>query len=437
MAATRERRSNAGGNMASLIKDFHEEETFTTLYGGFDEEVNDNDFDEEEVSDDGSDVDFEEVDEDNEDEVQDAGQDDEEGKRKRRKPTKAFSAVKRKITFPPLEPVKKVKSASATPVESEENSRDYDELSTTDEEETPSTSDREDSRDAALDFITPVKKKTAAVSISSRSIRDSTAAKRFETEELEMVRAQRRQEIGPRKKVKHHVPTQKERLAKSIHTEKKNRADLERHERDEEENEKKKSRKPKRIRGPFASCFISTTQIALTDDDLLQHGNNLPPLEGMEELETPVEDPSFRKRHSRNLLAFKEDVFEEAFASWKSKRSLPEPHACVVTGRPARYLDPVTLQYYHDVEALKALHNVIYRHFLSNPMNMSNDRVMEFIEWYEDKYNVHTRGDHSQVGTYDYSPNAVVNNNGTSNTVTDANGNGEPGSSNGSSSSAV
>ena len=45
---------------------------------------------------------------------------------------------------------------------------------------------------------------------------------------------------------------------------------VERHARDEEENEKKKSRKPKFTRGPFVSSFTSVTQSALTDDDLIR-----------------------------------------------------------------------------------------------------------------------------------------------------------------------
>ena len=39
MAASRVPRKNAGANMANLIKDFHEEESFATLYGGFTEVI--------------------------------------------------------------------------------------------------------------------------------------------------------------------------------------------------------------------------------------------------------------------------------------------------------------------------------------------------------------------------------------------------------------
>jgi len=37
MAATRERRANAGNKMARLLEDEEEDEFYTTTYGGFDE----------------------------------------------------------------------------------------------------------------------------------------------------------------------------------------------------------------------------------------------------------------------------------------------------------------------------------------------------------------------------------------------------------------
>lgn len=44
MAATRERRSNAGNKLARLLDDEEEDDFYKTTYGGFNEEEEDNDF---------------------------------------------------------------------------------------------------------------------------------------------------------------------------------------------------------------------------------------------------------------------------------------------------------------------------------------------------------------------------------------------------------
>jgi len=44
MAATRERRSNAGSKLARLLDEEEEDDFYKTTYGGFNEEEEDNDF---------------------------------------------------------------------------------------------------------------------------------------------------------------------------------------------------------------------------------------------------------------------------------------------------------------------------------------------------------------------------------------------------------
>lgn len=44
MAATRERRSNAGNKLARLLDEEEEDDFYKTTYGGFNEEAEDNDF---------------------------------------------------------------------------------------------------------------------------------------------------------------------------------------------------------------------------------------------------------------------------------------------------------------------------------------------------------------------------------------------------------
>ena len=107
--------------------------------------------------------------------------------------------------------------------------------------------------------------------------------------------------------------------------------------------------------------------------------------ESLDDLEASLDVvPPVRGKHSRSLLSFQADVYEQTFAPWRAMtRSLPDRHTCIVTGKPAQYRDPVTQQYYYDGEALKTLRGVIYRHFLANPIVLNDERVLEYVEWYE------------------------------------------------------
>ena len=108
-------------------------------------------------------------------------------------------------------------------------------------------------------------------------------------------------------------------------------------------------------------------------------------------------------------MAFSDEEAFRQFFPEGPKVKLPEPRYCIVTGKPAKYRDPVTLQYYSDAQALHALRGVLYKHLLSNPTLLEIEKVLEYVSWYEAKYKVERNADHSQVGKYDYSTNVVQN----------------------------
>nr|XP_027218037.1 uncharacterized protein LOC113810610 [Penaeus vannamei] len=89
MAASRERRNNAGAKMSQLLDEEEEDDFYKTTYGGFSEEADDVDYQSEVEQDDEVDSDFS-IDE-NDEPVSDQEEDNKEGKKKRgRLITKAY-----------------------------------------------------------------------------------------------------------------------------------------------------------------------------------------------------------------------------------------------------------------------------------------------------------------------------------------------------------
>ncbi|XP_055344884.1 vacuolar protein sorting-associated protein 72 homolog [Paramacrobiotus metropolitanus] len=390
MAASRAKRINAGALMPGLIKDFHEDEVYKTLYEGFDEKSDDEDFGLEALSDNGSDVDFDEEEEDLEDDIQEGQEEDEDAKKRRRPAKKPWLRAKRKAvvekTAPPVKKRRGARDDEDTRISDEES--DEEAPLTPIEGEDTSSGDKDDSH--GMGPSTPAdakKRKKPTVMPSGRSIRDSTAAKRFAAEELELQRELRRQEIGPRKKTKYRIPTQAERLAKCVETEKKNRADLAKYQKDEEENEKKKAKKQKVVRGPFDICSISTTVQLPRVEEISD--------KSIQALLLEAESLTGNKpgeRYARSAVCFRtEDDFHRAFPVPTESLHAPAPRTCLITGKPARYRDPVTMRYYYDSQALHALRGLIYRHLLMQASHLQNGHLTEYVQWYESRYKAAAR----------------------------------------------
>ncbi|KAL6422337.1 hypothetical protein ACFW04_010589 [Cataglyphis niger] len=193
MAATRERRTNAGNKMARLLNEEEEDDFYKTTYGGFDEVEQDNDYMEEDEAEDEVDSDFS-IDE-NDEPVSDTEQ--EGPKKKRRLVTKAYKEPKSTTLHTPSAPrEKKIRQ--------------------------------------------PKQDKTFIDSIERKSIRRSTAAKSAATQKRLRERNQdQRRKI---KVIRHNTwkPTQEELLEEALQTEEINMKSLEKYQK--LESEKKTTR---------------------------------------------------------------------------------------------------------------------------------------------------------------------------------------------------
>nr|XP_027235909.1 vacuolar protein sorting-associated protein 72 homolog [Penaeus vannamei] len=109
MAASRERRNNAGAKMSQLLDEEEEDDFYKTTYGGFSEEADDVDYQSEVEQDDEVDSDFS-IDE-NDEPVSDQEEDNKEGKKKRgRLITKAYKEPKPVSKGPSVVKIKEKKS---------------------------------------------------------------------------------------------------------------------------------------------------------------------------------------------------------------------------------------------------------------------------------------------------------------------------------------
>uniref|UniRef100_A0A224ZB15 Vacuolar protein sorting-associated protein 72 n=1 Tax=Rhipicephalus zambeziensis TaxID=60191 RepID=A0A224ZB15_9ACAR len=212
MAATRERRANAGNKLAQLLNDEDEADDFyKTTYGGFNDEEDDKEYETENDESDVVDSDFD-IDE-RDEPISDHDDENEGGKRQRRVVTKAYveplSEKKRKRT------VEKKQKA-----EKPEKRR-----------RTQSSIDKEDS--SAFSAVPPGERK---------SVRRSTQAKSQETERRRQAHEEQRRQRHTRKSGTEHSwhPTQEELLEEAKLTEQENLRSLESYQRLELEKKKSK-----------------------------------------------------------------------------------------------------------------------------------------------------------------------------------------------------
>ncbi|KAH7952513.1 vacuolar protein sorting-associated protein 72 homolog isoform X2 [Rhipicephalus sanguineus] len=330
MAATRERRANAGNKLAQLLNDEDEADDFyKTTYGGFNDEEDDKEYETENDESDVVDSDFD-IDE-RDEPLSDQDDEDEGGKRQRRVVTKAY-----------VEPLSEKKRKRV--VEKKQKAEKPEKR-----RRTQSSIDKEDS--SAF---------SAVPSGERKSVRRSTQAKSQETERRRQAHEEQRRQRHTRKSGTEHSwhPTQEELLEEAKLTEQENLRSLESYQR--LELEKKKAKIVKNTnRGPV----------------IRYHSISMPLIE---EVETEGLVAS-TARCSRNFITFPDEAtMKEHFPGGRPKPA--NRSVCPITRLPARYFDPVTLIPYANLQAFRVLREAYYAQ-LEQKGDIRQPEVAAWVEW--------------------------------------------------------
>lgn len=360
MAATRERRANAGNRISNLLNEEEEEEIYKTLYGGFQEMEDDKDYIEikqAEDDDDSVDSDFS-IDE-NDELISDTEEVPE--RRAKQSTLKVYKDLKAKKgpgrprSQQPAKPAKK-----------------------------PTVTKRIKSK--------RMHRSTFTVLDSGKiSLRHSTALKSAATQH----RVKERKE-AMRKRVRSYrivdvMPTQKELLAEAETTAKENLASLERFKK--MEIEKKKVRPTKRVNpGPIIRYHsLSMPAIETTKSTVSQRKRNsssTTAMNGEVSIDMDIEPvnklPNSEflttdKRVERTFVTFENDLNDEFFKKIFNKPSAKRKVdlICPLTKLPAKYIDPLTKLPYRNVQALKIIREAYYQ--LVETSNLPGSE--EWIQW--------------------------------------------------------
>lgn len=355
MAATRDRRNNAGTKMAKLLEEEEEDDFYKTTYGGFEEEADDIDYQSEVEQDDEVDSDFS-IDE-NDEPVSDQEDD---GKGEKKKPrgrlvTKAYKEPKpvSKDTVPKVKEKKLPKKSSP-----------FD-----------------------------------PVTLEKKGIRKSTQLKSAETVKRQRERAdlERRRAMKKRDKVPLYPRlTQEELLEEAKITEEINLKSLEKYELAELDR-----KKPKVVRRGFTTAFIRYQSTAMpliqeikseemeteepsVDVDTQEHlGDSIDVLKASninsenqlvrKTLSKPVE------KCERSFITFSnEGTYKRVFRKIKPK--VVQKNVCPITRLPARYFDPVTQLPYATLQAFRVLREAYYQQ-LEDKGDRNNKDVARWLAW--------------------------------------------------------
>ncbi|XP_011166955.1 vacuolar protein sorting-associated protein 72 homolog [Solenopsis invicta] len=373
MAATREKRANAGNKMARLLNEEEEDDFYKTTYGGFDEVEQDHDYMEEDEAEDEVDSDFS-IDE-NDEPVSDTEQ--EGPKKKRRLVTKAYK-----------EPKPATLHAQSTPREKK--------------------------------IKQPKQDKTLIDSIERKSIRRSTAAKSAATQK----RLRERNEEDKRRKikvVKHDIwkPTQEELLEEALQTEEINTKSLEKYQK--LENEKKTTRTVRKTHvGPMiryqslsmpvmvlSETYVDVEKINVECDDEKKGNSNNTGADGSSkgsETESKGDGKDDNKKESVVATAKRKDIhaketgtfYERTFITFENEQSYldvfkkstpqrpPLKPLCAITRLPAKYLDPMTQLPYKNVQTFRLLREAYYQQ-LEGRTDLNdtsqNPELSRWLEW--------------------------------------------------------
>ncbi|XP_071552424.1 vacuolar protein sorting-associated protein 72 homolog [Panulirus ornatus] len=357
MAASRERRSNAGSKMSRLLEEEEEDDFYKTTYGGFIEEADDVDYQSEVEQDDEVDSDFS-IDE-NDEPVSDL-EDDGKGEKKKRGRliTKAYKEPK------PL-------------------SRD----STLSKLKEKKYSPRKHA------FFDPA-------ALEKKGIRKSTQLKSAETVKRQRERAEveRRRAMNKRDRTPNFPKlTQEELLEEAKLTEELNLKSLEKYELAELDR-----KKPKVVRRGFTSSFVryqSVTmpliqEVKLPEEFRLEEPNvevdvtqeQLPMDTVAEVNENNKENTALEKQVNntiekceRSFVTFSEEgILKRAFRRTKPK--VIQKNICPITRLPARYFDPVTQLPYATLQAFRVLREAYYQQ-LEDKGDRNNKEVAKWLAW--------------------------------------------------------
>lgn len=334
MAATRERRGNAGNKMAKLLDEEEEDDFYKTSYGGFEETENDRDYiqkndDEDDIVD--SDFSIDENDE--------PVSDNEEETNKRRKTTN-----KRAYKEPPPKKPNQTKEQKAKVKVKK-----------------------------SITKRLKSKRSTYTVLDSGKiSLRKSTALKSAATEHRIKARTEAAKKKPKSSKSDDWIPTQEELLEEALITEEENLASLEKFK--QMEIEKKKTRPTKRIfTGPTIRYHSLSMPLIEVLPKRTRESNRAVAAASAEESTTKTEDEdgprksiavSTGPRCERTFITFENDINESAFNSifTPAKKRRNGNYICSITKLPARYLDPITRLPYRNKEAFKVIREAYYQY---------------------------------------------------------------------------
>ncbi|XP_041355699.1 vacuolar protein sorting-associated protein 72 homolog [Gigantopelta aegis] len=309
MAATRDRRVNAGSKMSRLLEDDDEDDFYKTTYGGFNEEEEDKDYESEDLPSDTVDSDF---DIDEHDEARSDVENGDEPKRKKRGiDTKAYKEPISKE--PPKEKtvVKKKPKLDKSPVQ--------------------------------IYHFTERKSKRQSTQMKT----EQAARNQKEREhKMKMMR-----EIASRKNVSSvRRLTQAELLKEAKHTEKLNQQSLEDFRK--LELEKKKTRVTKQVyRGPvirYHSVTMPVVEELYAEPEINVEG------ESSVELPRKCEEVKCVTKCSRTFITFTDDaIYQDLFA--KKREKYAPKQICPITRQPAKYFDPITQTPYATLHAFRCI----------------------------------------------------------------------------------
>lgn len=371
MAATRERRVNAGNRISNLLNEEEEEEIYKTLYGGFNETEDDKDYIELKQNDDDDDsVDSDFSIDENDEVISDMEEVPE--KRAVKQSTYKDLKAKKPVGRPRSQPAKIVKKPVATKrIKSKRMHR---------------------SSFTVLDS-------------GKISLRHSTALKSAATQHRVKERKEAMRKRPKNYRIVDIMPTQKELLAEAETTAKENLESLERFKK--MEIEKKKVRPTKRVNpGPIIR-YHSLSMPAIdgggsgggrsTALTLQKKRNSSTTTNGEIAMDMdidiePVNEcdnnklspnnelvPSTDKRIERTFITFENDLNDEFF-----KKIFNKPCAkrktdmiCPLTKLPAKYIDPLTKLPYRNVQALKIIREAYYQ--LVEKSNLPGSEA--WIQW--------------------------------------------------------
>uniref|UniRef100_A0A182J1V4 Vacuolar protein sorting-associated protein 72 homolog n=1 Tax=Anopheles atroparvus TaxID=41427 RepID=A0A182J1V4_ANOAO len=357
MAASRERRTNAGRRMASLLNEEEEDEFYKTSYGGFSETADDGDYvqknDEEE---DVVDSDFS-IDE-NDEPVSDAEEEPAKGAKRR----KAGTVTKAYREPAPKKPAVKTKEPKPK-----------------------------------MERQSTLRKRPKFTVIDSgrKSFRKSTAAKTAATQSRLRQRFEAERKRTRVIRTEAYIPTQEELLEEAEITERENLKSLERFRRMELEKQKTRPTKRKFV-GPTirylstAMPVIEEIPSAKGDSDPLSTQSDAKDADD----QTDIKDKSVKRikkqttrlevtgQYERTFITFENDIDNKVFDAVFPKPDTGRRYrqVCAVTRLPARYYDPVTQLPYRNVQAFKILREAYYQQ-LEERGNVDNPDVARWLEW--------------------------------------------------------